>query len=118
MRGFEAIWMAARLRASSLRPPKPQPTPRRAQRQADAAMLDRRALELRRAALIASLWPEARQCVVTPLYQEWPKPVALGRLHSCAVQVGTADARALMARLAKHFFQAAPDAPAPIRRAA
>jgi len=45
---------------------------------ADAALLDRAALNKQRAALIASLWPEARPCVVPALYSHFPAPALLG----------------------------------------
>jgi hypothetical protein len=45
---------------------------------ADAATLDRQALGPQRTALIASLWPEARPCLVPTLYLVLPAPALLG----------------------------------------
>ena len=78
MRAFDMALTALALRASATRPPKHERRLVPAIDDADAAMLDRDALNQQRAALIASLWPEARPCVVPALYLELPAPAMFG----------------------------------------
>ena len=68
------------LRASATQSPKPQRRKAPAINQADAAALNRNALNRQRAALIASLWPEARPCVIPALYLQLPAPASFGAL--------------------------------------
>ncbi|PZO53812.1 MAG: hypothetical protein DCF16_06290 [Alphaproteobacteria bacterium] len=66
--------------------------------------LNRNALPLRLTALIASLWPPARQCVVRPIYQELAAPAEFGRaLQVTWRPIASEDARALQARLEAAF---------------
>lgn len=115
MRGFEAILAAASLMAAPMSAPKPPPLLLEALRQADPAMLDRGAVGTERAAMIVSLWPPARQCLVAPLYQERACPAEFGRVNRQIVAL--TDARVLQARLAAHF-RPAPETKTPLRRAA
>ena len=78
MRAFDMVLTALALRASATRPPKHERRLVPAIDDADAAMLNRDALNRQHAALIASLWPEARPCVVPALYQELPAPAMFG----------------------------------------
>ena len=109
MKAFDIILAALALRASPAQQRKPQPRLVPAVDDADAAMLDRAALPQQRAALIASLWPPARQCVVRPVFGELPAPAIFG----IAFRVSwppkpMADARALQARLRAAFPPAEP----------
>jgi hypothetical protein len=72
------VLTALALRASPTQPPKHERRLVPAVDDAGAAMLDREALSRQRAALIASLWPEARSCVVPALYLELPAPAMFG----------------------------------------
>jgi hypothetical protein len=78
VRAFDMVLAALVLRASPARPPKHERRLVPAVDDADAAMLDRDALNRQHAALIASLWPEARPCVVPALYLELPAPAMFG----------------------------------------
>jgi len=69
--------------------------------------LNRNALPLKLTALIASLWPPARQCVVPPLYQELPAPAQFGQsLQVTWRPIASEDARALQKRLREAFPRA------------
>ena len=78
MRGFDMVLATLALRASPARPPKHERRLIPAIDDADAATLDRDALNHERAVLIASLWPEARPCVVPALYLQLPEPAMFG----------------------------------------
>lgn len=81
MRGLDMALTAFALRASPSRPPKPERRLLPFIDAAEAAVLDRAALPHQFAALVASLWPAARQCVVRPSYEELPAPAMLGAVH-------------------------------------
>lgn len=78
MRAFDVALAAFALRASSARPQQFERRLVPAVDDANEAMLDRQALDWGRAALISSLWPEARPCVVPALFQLLPMPAMLG----------------------------------------
>lgn len=104
MKAFDILLAALALRAS---PAKPQQAPVRlvpAIDDADNAMLDRAALPQQQAALIASLWPAARQCVVRPVFSEHPAPAIFGAAFRVSFLTKPhQDARALQARLHAAF---------------
>lgn len=78
MRSLDMALTALALRASATRPPEHERRLVPAIDDADAAMLNRDALNRQRAALIASLWPEARPCVVPALYLQLAAPAMFG----------------------------------------
>jgi len=78
VRAFDMVLAALALGASPPRRPKHERRLVPAIDGADAATLDRDALNHQRAALIASLWPEARPCVVPALYVQLPAPALFG----------------------------------------
>ncbi len=78
MRGLDMALTAFALRASPPRTPKTERRLLPFVDDAAAAVLDRAALPQQFAALVASLWPAARQCVVRPSYEELPAPAMLG----------------------------------------
>lgn len=78
MRAFDVAVAALALRASPTRPPRFERRLVPAADDANDAMLDRDALDRVKAALIVSLWPEARPCVVPALFQLLPLPAVLG----------------------------------------
>lgn len=78
MRALQIALTALALRASATKPPRAERRLAPAVDKPDAAALDRRELDQQHAALIASLWPEARPCVVPALYLELPAPALLG----------------------------------------
>ncbi len=102
MRGFGMALAALALRASPPRPPESERRLAPFIDDADAAILDRAALPQQRAALIASLWPPGRQCLVRPIYALLSAPAAFARIH-CVNWPSAAGARAVMARLAAAF---------------
>lgn len=106
MTAFDMILAVLALRAS---PAKPKQSGERlvpAVDEADNAVLDRAALPQTRAALIASLWPLARQCVVRPVFSELPAPAIFGAAFRVSVAARPPeDARALQARLKAAFPQ-------------
>ena len=68
--------------------------------EADAAMLGRAALPQQSAALIASLWPPARQCVVRAVYLGLGAPAAFGAVFRLSWRAPKPDsARVLKNRL-------------------
>lgn len=110
MKAFDIILAALALRASPAKQEKPEPRLVPAVDDADAAMLDRAALPQQRTALIASLWPPARQCIVRPVFSELPAPAIFGLTFRISWQSKpTADARALQERLRAAFPLAATD---------
>ncbi len=71
---------------------------------AEPAMLDRHAIAQERAALIASLWPEARPCAVRAVYEVLPAPTLFATALSVQWAAPPAiDAHALQARLHAAF---------------
>ena len=68
---------ALALRLSPAQPPRHVRRLLPAVGEPDAATLDRQALNLQQVALIASLWPEARPCVVPVLHLQLPAPALL-----------------------------------------
>lgn len=80
MRAFDMALAALALRASPTRPPRRQRRLLPAVDDANPAWNDRNALDHPRAALVASLWPEARPCVVPALYLQLPAPALFGAL--------------------------------------
>lgn len=114
MRGFEAILAAASLMAAPMSPPKPPALVLAALRQADPAMLDRDAVGTERAAMVVSLWPPTRQCLVPPVFQERARPAEFGQVNRHMAALG--DARALQTRLAAHFRPASAAEEKPARK--
>jgi len=105
MRAFDIALAVFALRASPTQPRQPQQRLAPAIDDADAAMLDRAALPHEQAAMIVSLWPPARQCVVAPIYAELPAPALFGTLFRLTwPPVPVEDARALQARLRDAFI--------------
>ena len=94
MRALDMVLTALALRASATRPPKHERRLIPAIDDADAATLDRDALNQQRAALIASLWPEARPCVVPALYVQLPAPALFGAAFRVSWQWRENDAHA------------------------
>jgi hypothetical protein len=78
MRAFDIAIAALALRTLPTQPQKVQRRLAAAIDDADPAMLGRDALNRDRAALIASLWPEARPCVVPTRYEQFPAPALFG----------------------------------------
>lgn len=104
MRAFDIALAAFALRASPAQPPKFERRLIPVIDDANADQLDRATISHERAALIASLWPPARQCVVAPLYAELAAPALFGACFRISwPATPTADARSLQARLAAVF---------------
>jgi hypothetical protein len=108
MRTLDIALAAFALRALPAQQAKTWRRPVAAVDDADAALLDRAALSQQRAALIASLWPPARQCVVAPVYAELPAPALFGCVYRVTWRVPwrahpAEDARALQSRLSAAF---------------
>ena len=78
MRALDMVLTALALRASAPQPPKHERRLVPAIDDADAVTLDRDALNRQHAALIASLWPEGRPCLVPALYLQVPAPAMFG----------------------------------------
>jgi hypothetical protein len=78
VRAFDMVLTVLALRASPTQALKHERRLVPAIDDADGAMLDRDALNHERAVLIASLWPEARPCVVPALYLQFPAPAMFG----------------------------------------
>lgn len=118
MRVIDIAVAALALRTSGTRPPKHERRIAPAVDEPGEAALNRNALPLRLTALIASLWPPARQCVVRPVYEELSAPALFGQaLQVTWRAISIEDARALQARLRTAFPRAetqprAPDADA------
>lgn len=100
MGGLDMALTAFALRASLPRPPKPERRLLPFIDAAEAAVLDRAALPQQFAALVASLWPTARQCVVRPSYEGLPAPAMLGAVHRFNWQGPSLPAPALLLRAA------------------
>jgi hypothetical protein len=104
MKAFDMILAALALRASPTKPKESEERLVPAVDDADNAVLDRAALPQQKTALIASLWPPARQCVVRPVFSELPAPAIFGAAFRVSVAARpTQDARALQARLKAAF---------------
>jgi hypothetical protein len=99
VRAFDMALTALALRASATRPPKHERRLVPAIDDADAAMLDRDALNQQRAALIASLWPEGRPCLVPALYLQLPAPALFGAAFCVSWEWRENDAHASRASL-------------------
>lgn len=108
MRAIDIALASFALRASETKAQKPERRLVPAIDDATTIMLDRAATPPQRQAMIASLWPEARQCVVRPVYAEFAAPAIFGRAFrvSWPAQTATADARSLQARLRAAFPEA------------
>jgi hypothetical protein len=99
---------ALALRTSATRPQQHQRRLVPAVDEPDAALLDRNALSHQRTALVVSLWPPARQCVVPTVYAEFAAPALFGRALSVTWPARPPeDARALQAKLKAAFTSAA-----------
>jgi hypothetical protein len=92
VRAFDIALTALALRASTTQSPKPERRTAPAIGKPDAAALNRNALNRQRAALIASLWPEARPCIVPALYMQLPAPAEFGALFRVSWQHPCGDA--------------------------
>jgi hypothetical protein len=104
VRAFDIALAAFALRASPAQPPKHERRLVPLIDDANADHLDRAKVTHERAALIVSLWPPARQCVVTPIYAALPAPAQFGACFRVSWPPWpTADARSLQARLAEAF---------------
>jgi hypothetical protein len=99
VRAFDMVLTALALQASATRPPKHERRLVPAIDDADPATLDRDALNQQRAALIASLWPEARPCVVPALYVQLPAPALFGAAFRVAWEWRENDGHAISAPL-------------------
>jgi hypothetical protein len=116
MKAFDMILAALALRASPAKAKRAEERLVPAVDDADHAMLDRAALPHQQAALIASLWPPARQCVVRPVFSEHPAPAIFGAAFRVSLRARPSqDARALQARL-KDAFPHAEAAPQVIKK--
>ena len=103
MRVIDFAGAALALRASETRANKRQRRPVPAVDVPQKGVLNRNALPQQLTALIASMWPAARQCVVRPVYSELPAPAQFGRALRITWPAISNDARALQARLATAF---------------
>jgi hypothetical protein len=104
LRALDIALATFALRSSAAKPAERQRSLVPAVDDADAATLDRAAIPYEEAALIASLWPPARQCVIAPLYEELPAPAVFGMLYRVDwAAPGAEDARALQERLRRAF---------------
>ena len=107
MRVIDIAVAALALRTSGARPQGYPPRLVPAVDEPDAGLLDRNALPQQHTALIASLWPPARQCVVPAVYVEYAAPALFARALSVFWPARTAaGARALQAKLQVAFPQA------------
>jgi len=107
LRVFDIALAALALRASATKPQAHHKRLVPAMDEPDAAVLDRNALPQQQTALIASLWPAARQCVVRPLYEAYAAPALFGQpLRVSWPARSVADARALQAKLQAAFPRA------------
>mgnify|MGYP006969362394 CR=1 FL=1 len=104
MRAFDIAIAALALRTSATRPPRHERRLVPAIDDAGQATLDRNAVDQRRAALAASLWPEARPCAVRAIYELLPAPAQFTTALSVQWAAPAEEhARALQARLAVAF---------------
>lgn len=104
LRALDIALATFTLRSSATKPDERQRSLIPAVDDADAATLDRAAIPQAEAALIASLWPPARQCVIGPIYEQLPAPAVFGMLYRVDwTAPGSEDARALQKRLRTAF---------------
>lgn len=82
MRARDMALTALALRASHTRPPKHERRLVPAVDEPDAAKLDRDALSLSRAALIASLWPRPGLCALPADYPQLSAPALFGMMFA------------------------------------
>lgn len=107
MRVIDIAVAALALRTSATRPPAHQRRLVPAVDEPDAGLLDRNALPHQRTAMIVSLWPPARQCMVPAVYVEFAAPALFGQALSVTWPARPAeDARALQAKLKAAFPRA------------
>lgn len=99
MRAFDIAIATLALRVSPTKPPEHERLLVPAVDEPDAALLDRGAISHQRAALIASLWPPARPCVVPHVYAELPSPAVFAGCVRLTWHARIRDARALQAHL-------------------
>jgi hypothetical protein len=92
VRTLEVVLTLA-MRVLAPRSLRPQRRPIPAVDGADAAFLDRAALSQQRAALIASLWPETRPCVVAARYEQLPVPALFGAVFRVSWRAPSDDRR-------------------------
>lgn len=78
MRAFDIAVATLVLRVLAPRPPQHARRLVPAVDDADAAMLDRDALNRQQTALIASLWPRPGQCILAAHYLQLPAPALFG----------------------------------------
>jgi hypothetical protein len=109
MRAFDMALAALALRTSAVGPPSVQRRLVPAVDHAGRATLDRNALDQQRAAMIASLWPEASACAVPARFAELPAPAVFLGVFQLAwrAPLPADDALALQARLRAVFPPAA-----------
>ncbi len=86
MRAFDMALAALALRASPVSPPQHERQLVPAVDDAGAATLDRNRLDLQHAALVASLWPETRPCVVPASFPQLAAPALFGVLFKVGWQ--------------------------------
>ena len=106
MRAFDMALTALALRASPTQPPTHERRLVPAVDDANADQLDRAAIPQERAAMVASLWPEARPCAVRSVFAQLPAPAQFGAVFQVTWTPPAEDARALQARLAAVFPRA------------
>jgi hypothetical protein len=113
MRALDIAIATLALRASAPQPPTHERRLVPVVDDANAAQLDRAAIPQERAALVASLWPEARPCSVRPVYEQLPAPALFGVVFQVTWMAPrpAEDARGLQDRLAGVF----PRAEAPVQ---
>jgi len=116
MRAFDIAIATLALRTSATRPPKHERRLVPAVDDANPAHVDRSAIPQDRAALVASLWEEARPCAVRPVYAQLSAPAEFAMVYQVtwALPEPGEDARSLQDRLAAAFPQA--EAPIQIAR--
>lgn len=105
MRAFDIAIATLALRTSATQPQKHERRLVPAVDDANPAHVDRSAIPQERAAMVASLWEEARPCVVRPVYAQLPAPAQLAVVYQVtwAMPAQSEDARALQGRLAAAF---------------
>jgi hypothetical protein len=105
LRAFDIAIATLALRTSATQPPKRERRLVPAVDDANPAHLDRTAIPQERAAMVASLWEEARPCAVRPVYAQLPAPAQFSMVYQVtwALPEQNEDARALQDRLAAAF---------------
>lgn len=99
MRGFDIAIATLVLRVSPPRPPKHERRLVPAVDDANKALLDRDKLNQQHAALIASLWPESRPCVVPALFEQLPAPALFSPVMRVSWRPVLRDAEARARRI-------------------